>query len=233
MVCVQGPVYKIQWSPFCPDMFLSCSGDWSIRLWQQDRTEPILTFLSSTVRATVSLCRVLCVGVIMYSVGVMYSVLESLSLLYQCTLCHVHSVTLTHTQSVSLCHVLWQCHCVMYFVSVSLCTLSMSCILCWCRCHYYISVHCCHVHSVTLTHTRSVSLCHVLCQCHCVMFSLSSYSVDVTISCTQPESMCHVVLMPVSLCCVRHWCHYMFYSMSVSLVLQSHAPLCQHYCVLL
>ena len=50
IVCVQGPVYSIEWSPFCPEMFLSCSGDWSIRLWHQERMEPILTFHSSTVR---------------------------------------------------------------------------------------------------------------------------------------------------------------------------------------
>ena len=26
-----GPVYDIKWSPFCKDLFLSCSADWSIR----------------------------------------------------------------------------------------------------------------------------------------------------------------------------------------------------------
>ena len=26
-----GPLYKVKWSPFAPDVFLSCSADWSIR----------------------------------------------------------------------------------------------------------------------------------------------------------------------------------------------------------
>ncbi|XP_062586196.1 dynein axonemal intermediate chain 4-like isoform X1 [Saccostrea cucullata] len=43
-----GPVYKIEWSPFVSDIFMSCSADWSIRLWHQERTQPILNFFSST-----------------------------------------------------------------------------------------------------------------------------------------------------------------------------------------
>ncbi|KAL3868793.1 hypothetical protein ACJMK2_041553 [Sinanodonta woodiana] len=43
-----GPVYKIQWSPFVNDIFLSGSADWSIRLWHQDHSRPVLNFFSST-----------------------------------------------------------------------------------------------------------------------------------------------------------------------------------------
>lgn len=50
-----GPVYKIQWSPFIPDAFLSCSGDWSIRLWHQDHTLPALSCYSST-KAVYDVC---------------------------------------------------------------------------------------------------------------------------------------------------------------------------------
>ncbi|XP_043941522.1 dynein axonemal intermediate chain 4 [Protopterus annectens] len=44
----KGPVHKIMWSPFCHDVFLSCSSDWSISLWRQDLLKPVLNFSSST-----------------------------------------------------------------------------------------------------------------------------------------------------------------------------------------
>ncbi|PIK46217.1 putative WD repeat-containing protein 78 [Apostichopus japonicus] len=43
-----GAVYKLRWSPFLPDVFLSCSADWSIRLWIQNRIKPVFNFFSST-----------------------------------------------------------------------------------------------------------------------------------------------------------------------------------------
>ncbi|KAL1520245.1 hypothetical protein AB1Y20_023715 [Prymnesium parvum] len=43
-----GPVYKLRWSPFCENIFLSCSADWSIKLWNQERSEAIFTFSSAT-----------------------------------------------------------------------------------------------------------------------------------------------------------------------------------------
>ena len=43
-----GPVYKVKWSPFVPDCFLTCGADWTIRLWHSDLTKPVLTFVSST-----------------------------------------------------------------------------------------------------------------------------------------------------------------------------------------
>ncbi|XP_062308930.1 dynein axonemal intermediate chain 4 [Osmerus eperlanus] len=46
----KGPVYRITWSPFCEDLFLSCSSDWTIHLWRQDLLEPVLSF-PSTQRA--------------------------------------------------------------------------------------------------------------------------------------------------------------------------------------
>nr|XP_023650492.1 WD repeat-containing protein 78 isoform X1 [Paramormyrops kingsleyae] len=42
----KGPVYKVTWSPSCPDVFLSCSSDWTIRLWRQDLLTPVLVFTS-------------------------------------------------------------------------------------------------------------------------------------------------------------------------------------------
>uniref|UniRef100_A0A665TVC3 Dynein axonemal intermediate chain 4 n=1 Tax=Echeneis naucrates TaxID=173247 RepID=A0A665TVC3_ECHNA len=41
-----GPVSHIAWSPFSPDMFLSCSSDWTIQLWKQDYHKPVLSFTS-------------------------------------------------------------------------------------------------------------------------------------------------------------------------------------------
>ncbi|KAG2499039.1 hypothetical protein HYH03_003224 [Edaphochlamys debaryana] len=43
-----GPVYQVQFSPFKKDMFLSASGDWTIRLWQEGRDTPLLTFQAGT-----------------------------------------------------------------------------------------------------------------------------------------------------------------------------------------
>ncbi|KAL4635028.1 WD repeat-containing protein 78 isoform X1 [Arapaima gigas] len=42
----KGPVNRVMWSPFCPDVFLSCSYDWTVQLWKQDLLEPVLVFTS-------------------------------------------------------------------------------------------------------------------------------------------------------------------------------------------
>lgn len=39
-----GPVYNVQWCPFQPNLFISCSADWTVRLWHADRSSPLLTF---------------------------------------------------------------------------------------------------------------------------------------------------------------------------------------------
>uniref|UniRef100_H0WUL1 Dynein axonemal intermediate chain 4 n=1 Tax=Otolemur garnettii TaxID=30611 RepID=H0WUL1_OTOGA len=44
----KGPVYKVTWNPFCPDVFLSCSADWGVIIWQQENTRPFLTFYPTT-----------------------------------------------------------------------------------------------------------------------------------------------------------------------------------------
>lgn len=41
------PVNNIEWSPFSPDVFLSCSSDWTVQLWRRDKRTPILGFTSS------------------------------------------------------------------------------------------------------------------------------------------------------------------------------------------
>ncbi|CAL1536674.1 unnamed protein product [Lymnaea stagnalis] len=42
------PVYAIQWSPFVTELFLTCSADWTIKLWHQDKPKHILSFHSNT-----------------------------------------------------------------------------------------------------------------------------------------------------------------------------------------
>eukprot|EP00833_Pecoramyces_ruminatium_P012773 jgi/Orpsp1_1/1186805/evm.model.d7180000053415.1 len=39
-----GPIYKIRWSPFLPHIFLTCSSDWTIRLWSQEEEQYIFKF---------------------------------------------------------------------------------------------------------------------------------------------------------------------------------------------
>lgn len=50
-----GPVYKLSWSPFLKNCFLSASGDWTLRLWKVDRLSPCLTFNSSS-KAVYDIC---------------------------------------------------------------------------------------------------------------------------------------------------------------------------------
>ncbi|XP_034468590.1 WD repeat-containing protein 78 isoform X5 [Hippoglossus hippoglossus] len=44
------PVNCVAWCPLSPDVFLSCSSDWTIQLWKQDHLHPVLGF-TSTQRA--------------------------------------------------------------------------------------------------------------------------------------------------------------------------------------
>ncbi|KAL2916982.1 hypothetical protein HK105_203414 [Polyrhizophydium stewartii] len=41
-----GPVNKVKWSPFLAGAFLSCSSDWTVRLWNQDSEEEVFKFQS-------------------------------------------------------------------------------------------------------------------------------------------------------------------------------------------
>ena len=44
-----GPVYKVKWSPYLSNIFLSCSADWTIRLWNQDDDTDIFKFQNGKV----------------------------------------------------------------------------------------------------------------------------------------------------------------------------------------
>lgn len=41
-----GPVYQLAVSPFCPDLLISCSGDWTIKLWHEHEASELLSFRS-------------------------------------------------------------------------------------------------------------------------------------------------------------------------------------------
>ncbi|XP_071348649.1 dynein axonemal intermediate chain 4-like isoform X2 [Trachinotus anak] len=42
-----GQVNHVEWSPFSPDVFLSCSSDWTIQLWRQSHLSPVMAFTST------------------------------------------------------------------------------------------------------------------------------------------------------------------------------------------
>ena len=50
------PVYRVRWSPFCPDYFLSCSADWTSRLYHLDRVDPVIRFDSNKQDAVHDVC---------------------------------------------------------------------------------------------------------------------------------------------------------------------------------
>ncbi|KAJ3166366.1 WD repeat-containing protein 78 [Irineochytrium annulatum] len=45
-----GAVYKVKWSPFSPGHYLTCSADWTVRMWADDEEEAIFKFQSGKVR---------------------------------------------------------------------------------------------------------------------------------------------------------------------------------------
>lgn len=79
-----GPVYGLQWSPFNAGLFLSCSGDWTIRMWQEGRQQPLMTFQSSNKEVNGPACSALCLlnGLWLLKVGLTVG-------MYACELCHV------------------------------------------------------------------------------------------------------------------------------------------------
>lgn len=37
-------VYAVKWNTYHPNTFISCSADWTIKMWLRDMTRPIVTF---------------------------------------------------------------------------------------------------------------------------------------------------------------------------------------------
>lgn len=48
------PVYRVRYSPFCSEYFLTCSADWTTRLWSEKKSNNVLTF--DSVQAAVHDC---------------------------------------------------------------------------------------------------------------------------------------------------------------------------------
>lgn len=49
-----GPIYSLRTSPFAPAVFLTCSADWSARLWRADLSKAVLTFTASDLSQPVT-----------------------------------------------------------------------------------------------------------------------------------------------------------------------------------
>jgi WD40 repeat protein len=39
-----GPIYRISWSPFQHDVFISCGADWVTRVWLENTEKPVFEF---------------------------------------------------------------------------------------------------------------------------------------------------------------------------------------------
>ncbi|TMW58095.1 hypothetical protein Poli38472_011683 [Pythium oligandrum] len=49
-----GPVYQLLVSPFSPDLFLSCSADWNVKLWHQVEQKEMMNFRSVNLQHAVT-----------------------------------------------------------------------------------------------------------------------------------------------------------------------------------
>ncbi|KAI4486645.1 hypothetical protein M0804_006015 [Polistes exclamans] len=43
-----GPIYRMEFSPFCCKLFLTCGADWCTRIWIEELTEPLITLSTTT-----------------------------------------------------------------------------------------------------------------------------------------------------------------------------------------
>eukprot|EP00884_Botryococcus_braunii_P016707 jgi/Botrbrau1/371/Bobra.110_2s0027.1 len=46
------PVYRVQWSPFCPGIFLSASADWTMNIWVDSKDTPVLSLFTEKEEVT-------------------------------------------------------------------------------------------------------------------------------------------------------------------------------------
>jgi len=47
-------IYSVKWNPYHPGIFLTCSADWTVKLWEINHDEPVMTFIMSSAVADIS-----------------------------------------------------------------------------------------------------------------------------------------------------------------------------------
>ena len=47
-------IYAVKWNPFHQQVFISCSADWTVRVWHESHQSPVLTFELGTSVSNVS-----------------------------------------------------------------------------------------------------------------------------------------------------------------------------------
>ena len=102
----EAPVYTVQWSPIAPRAFMTCSADWSIRIWDEHGHEPLRVLQVRLVSAPCPLPSFLAASHTHTHANAQTSFLERIGsgILYKESQSHLHIYTHTHTHTHTLAH---------------------------------------------------------------------------------------------------------------------------------